>query len=118
MRRKGLFIFYTLMIWGFYIIMTWLPFYMFTETSQLGFTEAITLLGIATIGFVAPVPGGIGTYHFIGILLLNGFYGISTLTAGSFVTINHASQMLFYLIFGGIAYIIMFFIDKKTPVNE
>ena len=30
MKKKGLFILYTLLIWGFYVVMTWLPFYMLT----------------------------------------------------------------------------------------
>lgn len=118
MNHKRLFILYTLLIWGFYVIMTWFPFYMLDETSHLGIIEAVTLLGITTLGFVAPVPGGIGTYHFIGILLLNRFYGISKTTAGSFVAINHASQMLFYLITGGISYLVMFFIDRRKGINE
>ena len=117
MKKKGLFIIYTLLIWGFYVVMTWLPFYMLPETSQLGLTEAITLLGLATLGVVAPVPGGMGVYHFIGILLLNGFYGISESAAVSFVTINHTSQMIFYLVTGVIAYAIMFFIDRRSPLN-
>ena len=41
MEKKGLFIFYTLLIWGFYVVMTWLPFYMLPETSHLGLTEAV-----------------------------------------------------------------------------
>jgi uncharacterized protein (TIRG00374 family) len=117
MEKKGLFILYTLLIWGFYVVMTWLPFYMLPETSHLGLTEAITLLGLATLGVVAPVPGGMGVYHFIGILLLNGFYGISEAAAVSFVTINHTSQMIFYLIAGVISYVIMFFIDRRKPIN-
>lgn len=118
MEKKGLFIVYTLLIWGFYVVMTWLPFYMLSETSHLGLTEAVTLLGLATLGVVAPVPGGMGVYHFIGILLLNGFYGISESAAVSFVTINHTSQMIFYLVTGVIAYAIMFFVDRRLPINE
>lgn len=118
MEKKGLFIIYTLLIWGFYVVMTWLPFYMLPETSHLGLTEAVTLLGLATLGVVAPVPGGMGVYHFIGILLLNGFYGISESAAVSFVTINHTSQMIFYLVTGVIAYVIMFFVDRRLPVND
>lgn len=117
MDKKGLFIVYTLLIWGFYVLMTWLPFYMLPETSHLGITEAVTLLGLATLGVVAPVPGGMGVYHFIGILLLNGFYGISESAAVSFVTINHTTQMIFYLVTGCIAYAIMFFFDKRKPLN-
>lgn len=118
MEKKGLFIVYTLLIWGFYVVMTWLPFYMLPETSHLGLTEAVTLLGLATLGVVAPVPGGMGVYHFIGILLLNGFYGISESAAVSFVTINHTSQMIFYLVTGVISYVIMFFVDRRLPIND
>ena len=117
MKKKWRFILYTLAVWGFYVLMTWLPFYMLAETSHLGIVEAITLLGIATLGIVAPVPGGIGTYHFIAITLLNGFYGISEQVAGSFAAINHGSQMIFYLITGILAYVVMFFFDKRKPIN-
>lgn len=118
MRKKWRFVLYTLGVWGFYVIMTWLPFYMLPETSHLGLVEAITLLGIATLGVVAPVPGGIGTYHFIAITLLSGFYGISEQVAGSFAAINHGSQMIFYLITGVLAYVVMFFFDKRKPINN
>ena len=118
MKKKWRFVLYTLAVWGFYVLMTWLPFYMLTETSHLGVVEAVTLLGIATLGVVAPVPGGIGTYHFIAITLLSGFYGISEQVAGSFAAINHGSQMIFYLITGIIAYVVMFFFDKRKPINN
>lgn len=117
MKKKWRFVLYTLGVWGFYVVMTWLPFYMLPETSHLGLVEAITLLGIATLGVVAPVPGGIGTYHFIAITLLSGFYGISEQVAGSFAAINHGSQMIFYLITGVLAYVVMFFFDKRKPIN-
>ena len=117
MKKKWRFILYTLAVWGFYVLMTWLPFYMLAETSNLGVVEAVTLLGIATLGVVAPVPGGIGTYHFIAITLLSGFYGISEQVAGSFAAINHGSQMIFYLITGVLAYVVMFFFDKRKPIN-
>ena len=114
MKKKWRFVLYTLAVWVFYVFMTWLPFYMLAETSHLGLVEAITLLGIATLGVVAPVPGGIGTYHFIAITLLSGFYGISEQVAGSFAAINHGSQMIFYLITGIVAYIVMFFFDSHS----
>lgn len=114
MKKKWRFVLYTLAVWVFYVFMTWLPFYMLAETSHLGLVEAITLLGIATLGVVAPVPGGIGTYHFIAITLLSGFYGISEQVAGSFAAINHGSQMIFYLITGVLAYVVMFFFDSYS----
>lgn len=117
-RQLWLFVLYTFLIWGFYVVMTWMPFYMLPETSHLGAAAAITILAITTIGFVAPVPGGVGTYHYIGCLLLTGFYGISEVAAVSFVTINHAGQTLFYIISGGLAYLMMFVVDRKKPLNN
>lgn len=117
-RELWLFIIYTFLIWTLYVFMTWMPFYMLPETSHLGFAAAITILAITTIGFVAPVPGGVGTYHYIGKLLLTSFYGISEVAAASFVTINHAGQTLFYIISGGLAYLLMFVIDRKEPLNK
>lgn len=118
MQRKWTFLFHTFMIWGLYVVMTWLPFYMLQETSSLGVTEALTLLAISTFGFVAPVQGGIGTYHWIGILLLTQFYNISNTAATAFVTINHTSQTVFYLLAGGISYLLIFVIDRRKPLND
>lgn len=119
MDKKGLFMFYTLMLWVLYIPMTWLPFMMFEETSLLTMIDAITLLGISTIGFVVPVPGGVGTYHGLVMVLLPILdEGISSARALSFATINHAVQSMFYVVAGIISYVIMFFIDKQIPLNE
>ena len=116
MEKKSLFIFYTVMIWLFYILMTWLPFYMFKETSALGIAEATTLVVFVSLGAILPVPGSLGVYHSISDYLLNHFYLISASTAKSFVIINHASQMLFYIVTGGVAYLFMFF--KRNKPHE
>lgn len=119
MENKGRFLFYTLMLWALYIPMTWLPFMMFEETSLLTIIDAITLLGISTIGFVVPVPGGVGTYHGLVMVLLPILdEGISAARALSFATINHAVQSIFYVVAGIISYVTMFFFDKKIPLNE
>ncbi len=113
MDRKGLFIFYTVMIWLFYIIMTWLPFYMMDETSHLGFAEATTLVVFVSLGAILPVPGSIGIYHSISDYVLNHFYFVDELAAKAFVIINHASQMLFYILTGGVTYLFMFVFQRK-----
>lgn len=117
MKDKYLFAFYTLMVWVFYVLMTWLPFFMLPEMEDLNLAAGITFLAIGSLGIVAPVPGGIGAYHFIGKTLLTGFYNISPLVAGSFVAITHAAQTLMNIVVGGLSYLIMFFIDHKAPLN-
>ncbi len=117
MQQKWLFMFYTLMIWVFYVLMIWVPFYMLPETSHLGLQAAITMLAIGSLGIVAPVPGGIGAYHFIGKAVLVELYQIADIGAGSFVAITHAGQTLLNVVVGGLSYFIMFFIDHKKPLN-
>lgn len=117
-KRKGLFIFYTVLIWLLYGLMLWAPFMMLDETSHLGLLEAITLMAIGSLGVVAPVPGGIGAYHFIGKAVLVELYSIPGTAAGSFVALTHAGQTLLHIITGGLFYFIMFFADHKKPLNE
>jgi len=117
MQQKWLFLFYTFMIWLFYVLMIWIPFYMLPETSMLGLKAAITMLAIGSLGIVAPVPGGIGAYHFIGKAVLVELYHIADIGAGSFVAITHAGQTLLNVIVGGISYFVMFFVDHKPPRN-
>ncbi|HMM11890.1 MAG TPA: lysylphosphatidylglycerol synthase transmembrane domain-containing protein [Bacteroidales bacterium] len=118
MPRKGLFLVYTALIWFFYALMMYFPLFMLTETASLGFMSAITLLAIGTLGVVAPVPGGIGAYHFIGIAVLTQLYGISQSTAASFVTITHAAQTVLNVGVGAIGYVMLVFFNRKPPLNE
>ncbi|MBK9291494.1 MAG: flippase-like domain-containing protein [Bacteroidetes bacterium] len=118
MPQKGLFLFYTLIIWLFYALMMYFPLLMLPETAPLGFMAAVTLLAIGTLGIVAPVPGGIGAYHFIGIAVLTQLYDVSHSAAASYVTITHAAQTLLNVGVGAIGYLMLFFFNRKPPLNE
>ena len=118
MKHKWRFIFYTVVIWVFYALMVYFPFFMLPETNDLSFMASITFLAIGSLGIVAPVPGGIGAYHFIGKAVLVELYSIDPSAAISFVTITHAGQTLLHIFVGGLMYFIMFFVDHKKPVNE
>lgn len=116
--QKGLFLIYTFLIWLFYVLMMFVPFFMFPDTSELDLLAGITLLAIGSLGIVAPVPGGIGAYHFITKAVLTELYGISGHVAGSFAVITHAAQTLLNVIVGALGYFILFFADHKKPSNE
>jgi uncharacterized protein (TIRG00374 family) len=106
-KRKWLFVLYTISIWFFYVLMIYTPFFMLPETAELDFMAGVTFLAIGSLGIVAPVPGGIGAYHFIGKAVLVEIYAISGATAGSFVAITHAAQTLLHVIVGGISYFLL-----------
>ena len=50
MPHKWLFVFYTIIIWLFYILMTYIPLKMLAETSDLSFIDGLTLMAIASLG--------------------------------------------------------------------
>ena len=119
LKQKWLFLFYTFIIWLFYAIMVYLPIFMLEETSRLTFINGLTILAIGSLGIVAPVPGGIGAYHFIVKAVLHELFGISGNVAGSFAAITHAGQTLLNVIVGSMSYFYMGFLSKKErPLNE
>lgn len=114
MKKKALFMLYTLMIWGLYTLMIYLPFYSLEATSHLDFGDALTIMSIGSIGIVAPVPGGIGTYHFIVKAILFELYGVSPASAATFATITHAAQTLMIIIVGGLSFLMLTLQNNKT----
>lgn len=117
MKNKGVFLVYTVMIWGMYAVMVYLPFFSLNATSQLDFGDALTVMSIGSLGIVAPVPGGIGTYHFIVKAILYELYHVVPASAASFATITHAAQSLMILVMGGLSFL-MLFLQKNKKENE
>jgi uncharacterized protein (TIRG00374 family) len=118
MKQKWLFLFYTVLIWLFYAIMVYMPVLMLKDTSHLNFIDGLTILAIGSLGIVAPVPGGIGAYHFIVKAILFELYHINANAAGSFAAITHAGQTLLNVGVGGISYLILVLTKNQKPVNE
>jgi len=116
-RNKAGFLFYTIVIWGMYTMMIYLPFLALKETSHLNFIDALTVMSIGSIGIVAPVPGGIGTYHWIVKAVLFELYKVDPVPAASFATITHAAQTLMIIVIGGFSFL-MLFLQKNKEKNE
>ncbi len=116
-ENKGMFFFNTLMIWVLYLAMIVLPFYSFEETSVLDIVDGLTVLAIGSLGIIAPVPGGIGSYHFIITEMFTQLYQIPAQAAIAYATANHAAQTILILLAGGISYILLL-LNKRKPLNE
>ena len=114
LKTKRQFFFHTFMIWFLYLIMIILPFYAFAETSFLTFLDGITILGIGSLGIVAPVPGGIGSYHFVVTKLLTQLNDVPVQAAAAYATANHATQTLMIIIMGFASYILLILIKTKA----
>ncbi|MBX2899499.1 MAG: flippase-like domain-containing protein [Cyclobacteriaceae bacterium] len=101
LRSKGLFIFYSVAIWGLYFLMSYLVVLAFPETSTLGIRAVLTLFAIGAIAMAAPLPGGAGSYHTLVPLGLVMLYQLPQADAIAFVFIFHGWQT-FVMIVGGI----------------
>ena len=91
-----LFIFYTALIWGCYITMTYIPFYMFDMTEVFGLTyaDAVVLTMVSAVGISIPTPGGIGSYHLLVTYALTLLFSIPEATGLAFATISHAASLV------------------------
>jgi glycosyltransferase 2 family protein len=118
MRGKGWFILQTVLIWGLYYFTVYLCFFAITATSHLSPFVGFTLLAVGSLGILAPVPGGIGTYHFLTIITLTELYSIASEPATSYAYITHATQIIVNIIAGIFSWIMIFLQSRKSPKRE
>lgn len=116
LKQKRAFMFHTLVIWSMYFLMTYIPFQALKDTSHLTLLDATTLLMMGTFAIVAPVPGGIGAYHYIISKTLGEVYNIAPEPAASFAIMAHAAQV-FFIVFIGIVSLVFIVTTKNQPAN-
>lgn len=112
--KKWLFMFYTILIWSCYFLMLYVCFFTLDGTSHLTPIDGLTVMVIGSIGILAPVPGGIGAYHFIVIALLVEVYSINNTIASSFAHIAYTTQFGLVIIGGTISYLVLVFLQKRN----
>ena len=117
LRRKALFITYSLLIWVMYFLMPFLIFYAFDGTSHLGISAGFTVLLFGTIAMIIPIPGGIGTFEVLVPEALN-IYGISSSVASSYTLMTHAIQFFVIAGVGIFSIVYVIFKLKKTSNHE
>jgi len=117
LKRRWSFIFHSLMIWLCYWLMTYVALFILPETSQLKLIDALFLLVVGTLGWVVPVQGGIGAYHYMVVL---GFtlYKIPREPALTYATLCHGSQMIMLIIMGAVSFILLFAFQRRKMTQE
>ncbi|MBC8343030.1 MAG: flippase-like domain-containing protein [Bacteroidetes bacterium] len=113
LERKWEFVFHTLLIWSSYFLMTYLIFFAFQPTENLGPLAGLIVLTIGSLGFILPVQGGVGTYHYAAQKALE-IYGISPEDGAIYALIAHSSQTLILIIVGALAFFILASIQKSV----
>lgn len=105
MDRKWLFLVYTAAIWAMYWLMAAATMWAVPSLSGLTIIDALFLSLVGSLGWIVPVPGGFGAFHFIVSLALSTIYGIPFEMGIIFATLSHESQAVTMALFGGGSYI-------------
>jgi len=111
LKKHNLFFFYSFSIWFLYLLATYIGLYG-TEGTASSFSTAISCLAYASIGMII-TPGGIGAYAYFmaKVLELNGIEYTLGLANG---TLQWFSQVIIVIVLGGIALIVLPFINKQA----
>ncbi len=119
LKNWPLFILYTIIIWVFYILMMYLPFWMFDMQNiyDLSFTDAIVLTMVSAVGISIPTPGGVGSYHLFITYSLFVLYAVPEVTGLAFATITHAVTLLLVIIIAPICLAIDKFVVLKREAK-
>lgn len=108
LQHKKLFILYTILIWLGYYFMTYFWFFVFQETSILGWGACLSIVSIGTIGRSVPIQGGgMGAYHFL-VTQVVVLYGVSEVFGKTLATCIHGGQVFFTFAMGLIGLLIFF----------
>jgi uncharacterized protein (TIRG00374 family) len=108
LEQKRLFLIYTVLIWICYYLMTYFWFFVFEETSILGWGACLTILSIGTIGRSVPIQGGgMGAYHFL-VQQVCILYGLGGMFGKTLATLIHAGQTFFTFAMGIVGLVIFF----------
>jgi glycosyltransferase 2 family protein len=111
------FIFHTVLIWIMYYYMSYLCFFSLGATANLSWDAGLLVLVAGGLGMSAPVPGGLGTYHFMVIAALS-IFNILRDDSIVFATLMLGSQILVVILFGGIAFLYLFFRQRNAKTNN
>lgn len=111
-KKPKLFILYTILIWVFYFLGTFLCFFAFDFLAHLGPAPAFTVLILGTLGFMV-AQGGIGAYPLIvaGVLVLYNIEYAPALAAG---WVGWSVQTVMIIIFGFLSLILASLSNRKA----
>ncbi len=111
-NNKPLFWLYSIGIWTCYVLTIAIGFSIVDGVQGIGAEQAFFVSVAAGLGFIIPVPGGFGPYHFLvsnALIVL----GLTKSDAISFATLIHSSQSLMFVLTGALGFVFLYFAGRK-----
>lgn len=99
-KNIPLFLFYSIAIWGCYILQFYITFFAFPFTADLGFKAGLAVFITTSFAVLIPTPNGAGPWHYVVISTLTLIYGVGEPEAGVFALIVHGLQTAALIILG------------------
>ena len=116
LKRRGLFLFYTISLWSLYLIAGYIGFFALQETQQYGIQQAFAVLSAGSIGMTA-TPGGIGAYPLL-LKKTMELYGLQEGVALAFGWILWLVQTFVILIGGLFSFVAIPYFNKRKKIPE
>jgi len=116
LKRRGLFLFYTLVVWACYFFSTYVGFFALQETQQYGIKETFAVLSAGSVGVIV-TPGGIGAYALL-IKKTMELYGLEEGIALAFGWILWLVQTFSVLIGGIFSFVAIPYFNKRKLASE
>ena len=111
-KRKGTVLFMSALLWGIYLVITYLSSLAVHET--LSWVQAgVILIGTTMVIAVPSAPGYIGTYHLSAISIMVQVFGREETGAQAFALVNHAIGFIPLVLLG--AY---FFFSSSIKIRD
>lgn len=115
-ENPALFVFYSVAIWGSYLLMSYLGFRMFPETADLPLVAAGVCLFFSGVAF-SLTPGGLGLFPIFMQLVLT-LYGVVGSAAISWGLVQWTVQTASVMIAGVISLILLAILNREPALEE
>ena len=116
LKQKWAFVGHTLFIWIMYFGMTYICFFAYEPTANLGVSAGLAVFVAGSYGMVAPTNGGIGAWHFMVITAL-GIFGIGNTEASSIANVSFVIMTLTVALYGVAAFLLMPYLNGRNKIN-
>jgi len=108
MKGKWKFLGHTMFIFLMWLVMLYVVFLAYEPTKHMTLRAGMVVFLMGGLAMLAPIQGGIGPWHYMVVQTMI-LYGIEEKTGLIFALIAHTCTNLIYIVFGGIAVMILIF---------
>ncbi len=121
MPGKGMWLVWTLCLWGCFFIQMFITFFAFPATAEVfsryGIVAVLVTFALSSISMGVPSNGGIGPWQWAVIFAL-GIYGVDATAAGAFANVVLGSQTMLLIALGIFTFVCIAIDRRHSTVSK